>query len=430
MPVPGPVLLVIDDPGFRGRLLVALRGMGLRVALFGDGDQARQFLAVEFPSIAIVDARLPGEGGVPWVRARRAEGDATPMLLLVASTQEAESLLPLATELGVAAVVSKEVPAESLAAHVAGMLGVAAPPPPPAEPAGAPDAAGAEIVAAAVEAFRVSIVNLQKNAERLERIQSSIVLAKKLRTAAKAHGFDGIASGAARVEEMLVESCDGRRRLDGGTWPPIEKFIASSQEAASRGATAVSAPAQPTPPPRKTLSSSAHEDPGEISQPGRRMVTEGIDEISGLPTRDAFLQMAIERVESAALEDRHLSAAVIAVEHAAALRAARQLDLALETLGKFLSGRFRPEDATGRWLVDGFAVAFPGTPLSMANNHLARMLATFDALPPLEGGTKLRLSIGLAAYPKDGADAPSVLAVAERRMLAARQSGGGTIRSS
>src|SRR3954468_9339721 len=109
---PPTILLLIDDPTFRGALLPALRGAGMGTVMTGDGEHARSLISRGGISLIVVDARLPGEGGLAWVTARRAAGLALPIILCASTKEEMRSFLDLALKLNLSSVVSRAVKPE------------------------------------------------------------------------------------------------------------------------------------------------------------------------------------------------------------------------------------------------------------------------------------------------------------------------------
>lgn len=408
------ILLVIDDPAFRGGLMTALRARGMRPVLMGDGEQARSFLATETPALAIVDPRIPGGGGVAWIRARREEGLSFPMVMCATTREEAQALLLQTDSLGVASVIPKQAPADTLAAHIEELL---------AEPQAveSPVDTG-KPVQEMVEKLRVSLVNLQKNAESRDRLNTSLEIAQaleKMSLSAETRS-DVCAAAAKKIIEMFIDARDGRHRLDNSAWVVIEKLMVRAREAAG----AVTGP----PLEARRASASAHSSPLPAAPEPPRTVTVDIDELTGLFTREAFLREATEHEHGAMVDGRPLAFSVIGVDGADALRAARRLDAVLEELGRFLQSRFRPDDIRGRWLPDAFALAFPGTPGASAVATLTRTFEAFAQLGLADAkGQPLKLSAGVATYPKEGRDAALALQTAEQRMRAAQRRGGAVI---
>ena len=407
------VLLVLHDAAFRAALMPALRDRGLRVALVPDPEDARAHLASNPVSVAIVEGQLPATSGVEWVRARRGEGIDALMVLCAATKEEQRAIVEAVADLDVSSVVPKGIAPEKIAAHVDDLLLEASAAPAPAEPEPDPDA---ERIAAALERMRVSIVHLQKNAESMDRILSSLAEAKRLRDAAA--GAPSAQAAAKLIADILVETRDGRRRLDGASWTPIERALARAKEDLATGPREV-----------RGRSSSAY-TPAEVdavpspSPAAAPVSAPQIDELTGVFTAEAFLREAQELADGAAIDERPFSLCVIGVD-AAALRAANLFQPVMEALGRFLASRFRPEDVRGRYAVDAFAVGLPGTPASMATATMTRTLEALGSTGIVGAdGRPLRVAVGVATFPKDGRDAASTLAVAKRRMETVRAAGG------
>ena len=410
------ILLVVDDPAFRGGLMTALRSLGMRTVLMGDPEQARSFLAMEMPSLIVVDPRIGGPGGgVEWIRQRRGEGITVPMVLCATTREEAQGLLLQTDSLGVASVIPKQAPPETLAAHIAELLAT------PSEVSSEEADPGAPL-RNAIEAVRVSIVNLQKNPTARDRLVSTLEICARLKAVAKPLQSEAGVAAADKISELIEEARDGRGRLDQSAWVVIDRVLVRARDSA--GSVVAAPPQQDV---RKPSASAYAEDPA----PGIKGPTQGegdIDELSGLATRDAFLRDAEEKVHGSMMAERPLAFCVVGIDGADALRAERRLDSVLETAGKFLLSRFRPDDGRGRWLVDAFALAFPGTPAPMAINSMTRSVEAFFALRLANGaGVPVTLSVGIAMYPKEGRDAPAALQAAEQRMRAAQKRGGGIV---
>ena len=77
------MLLVEDDDGVRMVTAQALKALGYEVDLAEEGATALRCLAGERPYDAVVtDVRMPVMGGLELVRAMRANGNLTPVLLV------------------------------------------------------------------------------------------------------------------------------------------------------------------------------------------------------------------------------------------------------------------------------------------------------------------------------------------------------------
>jgi len=73
-----------DDPGLRSVLERGLREHGYVVDAVEDGTAALSYLRSYAYEVAVLDWRMPGTTGIEVVRAMRARGDRTPVLMLTA----------------------------------------------------------------------------------------------------------------------------------------------------------------------------------------------------------------------------------------------------------------------------------------------------------------------------------------------------------
>ena len=78
------VLVAEDDPGLRSVLERGLREHGYVVDAVEDGTAALSYLRSYAYEVAVLDWRMPGTTGIEVVRAMRARGDRTPVLMLTA----------------------------------------------------------------------------------------------------------------------------------------------------------------------------------------------------------------------------------------------------------------------------------------------------------------------------------------------------------
>lgn len=96
-PVPDPILLVDDDEVLRSRLQVALTDRGHRVEGAGNGEEAREIARRLRPAGAVVDLKMPGEGGLEVMQSLlEIDGDLQVVVLTgygsIATTKEAIQL--------------------------------------------------------------------------------------------------------------------------------------------------------------------------------------------------------------------------------------------------------------------------------------------------------------------------------------------------
>jgi DNA-binding response OmpR family regulator len=118
------VLVVDDEPIVREVVVSYLRREGYRTLEAGDGDEAREVIEREQPSLVVLDVMLPGTDGFELCRWVRARSD-LPVILLTARGEETDRIVGL--ELGADDYVTKPFSPRELAARVRTVLRRAAP---------------------------------------------------------------------------------------------------------------------------------------------------------------------------------------------------------------------------------------------------------------------------------------------------------------
>jgi two-component system, OmpR family, response regulator PhoP len=114
------LLLIEDEAPLRLTLKRQLEADGYRVDVAADGEEGL-FLAQEYPiDLAIVDLGLPKLGGIAIVQKLRAEGRATPVLILTARSSWQDKVLGL--EAGADDYLVKPFEYPELAARVKALL--------------------------------------------------------------------------------------------------------------------------------------------------------------------------------------------------------------------------------------------------------------------------------------------------------------------
>ncbi|GAA3974346.1 response regulator transcription factor [Streptomyces marokkonensis] len=93
--MPRTVLLAEDDRAIRHALERALTLEGYRVTAVADGAEALAQAHRGRPDVLVLDVMMPGMDGLQVCRALRAEGDATPILILTALVETAERIAGL-----------------------------------------------------------------------------------------------------------------------------------------------------------------------------------------------------------------------------------------------------------------------------------------------------------------------------------------------
>ena len=89
------IALVEDNIDLARGIVHSLSDIGHAVDHLADGAEASEFLAREGADIIVLDINLPGQSGLDVLRAVRARGDATPVLLLTAQSETADRVAGL-----------------------------------------------------------------------------------------------------------------------------------------------------------------------------------------------------------------------------------------------------------------------------------------------------------------------------------------------
>jgi DNA-binding response OmpR family regulator len=124
------VLVVDDEPIVREVVVSYLEREGFRTLEAGDGDEARELVESQSPSLVVLDLMLPGTDGLDLCRWIRARSD-LPVIMLTARGEEADRIVGL--ELGADDYITKPFSPRELAARVRTVLRRASPDVPKAE---------------------------------------------------------------------------------------------------------------------------------------------------------------------------------------------------------------------------------------------------------------------------------------------------------
>jgi len=119
------ILLLEDDPAIAQTVVFALQREGLAVEHHAWLAEARSAWAQRPPRVAVLDIGLPDGSGLDWLKALRQQGDATPVLLLSARSEELDKVLGL--ELGADDYLAKPFGVRELVARVRALLRRSAP---------------------------------------------------------------------------------------------------------------------------------------------------------------------------------------------------------------------------------------------------------------------------------------------------------------
>jgi DNA-binding response OmpR family regulator len=113
------ILVVDDEPIVRDVVVRYLRRDGFETLEAGNGDDARDLIRAEEPSLVVLDVMLPGTGGLELCRWIRSRSD-LPVILLTARVDETDRIVGL--ELGADDYVTKPFSPRELAARVRTVL--------------------------------------------------------------------------------------------------------------------------------------------------------------------------------------------------------------------------------------------------------------------------------------------------------------------
>jgi two-component system, cell cycle response regulator len=153
------------------------------------------------------------------------------------------------------------------------------------------------------------------------------------------------------------------------------------------------------------------------------------DVLTGLFNRGYVDSRLRAELSSARRYRKHLSIAIIDVDHFKALNDAHGHaagDRVLCSLSATLGSSFRQSDTVGRFGGEEFVVIMPETPAEVARHKLESLRACIAAMPldlSTRSSVAVTISAGVASYPQDGEGEETILGVADQRLFRAKREG-------
>lgn len=117
---PARILVAEDQVDIRDLIVLNLQGAGYQVQAAADGDAALASQAEQASDLLVLDLMMPGKDGLEVLKALRARGRATPILMLTAKATELDRVLGL--ELGADDYLTKPFSMAELLARVKALL--------------------------------------------------------------------------------------------------------------------------------------------------------------------------------------------------------------------------------------------------------------------------------------------------------------------
>lgn len=158
-----------------------------------------------------------------------------------------------------------------------------------------------------------------------------------------------------------------------------------------------------------------------------------IDKLTGLLNRGFLEKSAQREVRRAKASSGYVSVLFCDLDHLK--RVNDQLDhdagdRVLRQAATSLRQRLRPQDVIGRYGGDEFVVVLPNVTRETAYDHAEALLGAVEAANVgLPDELRIGLSIGIATYPFDGQDYPTLVKIADHAMYLAKREGGNAVRT-
>jgi len=153
------------------------------------------------------------------------------------------------------------------------------------------------------------------------------------------------------------------------------------------------------------------------------------DPLTGVHNRGFFDEMLASQLAIARRGGTPVTVMMVDVDHFKRVNDTyghSEGDRALRVIAQALAGAARASDTVSRYGGEEFCLILPGTPLDAAVQLAGRIREEVPeacARAAIGGGTRITVTIGLAAAPADGMDSETVLRVADRRLYRGKDAG-------
>ncbi|MFZ5482190.1 MAG: diguanylate cyclase [Myxococcota bacterium] len=175
------------------------------------------------------------------------------------------------------------------------------------------------------------------------------------------------------------------------------------------------------------LERTVHERTDELQKANQRLehlaVTDGL---TGLRNHRHFQESLAAEVARASRTDRPFGLLMVDVDHFKRLNDTLGHpagDEILRAISDAIAAAVRATDGVARYGGEEFAVLLPDTDAEGSAVLAERVRAAVAALPPEGSRPLVSVSVGVASWPRDGRDATSLVAAADRALYAAKRTG-------
>jgi diguanylate cyclase (GGDEF)-like protein len=153
------------------------------------------------------------------------------------------------------------------------------------------------------------------------------------------------------------------------------------------------------------------------------------DPLTGVHNRGFFDEVVLVQLAAARRAGVPVAVLIVDIDHFKRVNDTHghsEGDRALRIIAQALSGAARASDIVCRYGGDEFCLILPGTPLEAATQLAARIREEVPAAgvrAGVCGGTRITVTIGLAACPADGAEIDALMRAADRRLYRGKETG-------